>query len=432
MKVNKKDLEKSQVELTVELSWDEFKPYLEKGAAIVSKEVKVEGFRPGKVPYDVLKNKIGEMTILEESARIAINEKIKEALDKHLDVQGVGQPQVDITKLAPENPMEFTVVIALLPEITLGDYKGLNVKQEKVELDEKDVEKMLEDLREMRVQEKVSLSELQKGDKAVVDIHMFLDNVPVEGGQGKDTAIILGKDYILKGFDKQLLGMKKAETREFKLPYPEDYHQKNLAGKMVDFKVEVKETYKREKPEVDDTFALGFGTKTAAELKENIKKSLVAQRENETKQKAELKMLEKLIANAKFGDIPEVLLTHEVEGMLGELEQSIAQQGGKFDDYLNHLKKTKEQLKLDMMPEAVKRVKTSLLVREVGKKENVKVSDKDVDKQIEDTVKHYKEQGQTDEKILKEYAGGEYRAYVANVLTSRKVIDSLREWNIKE
>ena len=281
MNVTKKELPKSQVELTVELSFEELKPFIERGAESISKEVKIEGFRPGKVPYDVLKRKIGEMSILEEAARIAINKTIDQAIKDNVKSEPVGRPDVNITKLSPENPLEYKAVFAVLPEIKSGDYKNAKVKAQEVLIKDEDVEKVIEQLRESRAQEAIADRAIQEGDKVTADIDIFLDNVPVEGGQGKGTAVLIGKNYIIPGFDKNLVGAKKDDVKEFKLKYPEDYHMANLAGRMVEFRVKIMEVYSRELPEVNEVFAGAFGLKNAEELKSNIKKSL----EEESKQK---------------------------------------------------------------------------------------------------------------------------------------------------
>jgi len=197
MKVEKKDLEKSQIELIVEIPVDEFKPFIEKGVEKVSKEVKIDGFRPGKVPFDVLKKKVGEITILEEAARIAISKNIDQIVKEHVEGDPVGQPKVDITKIAPGNPLEFKIVLAMLPEIKIGEYKNLKIKQEKAEAETQEIEKTLADIREMKVKEVIVDRVVQDKDKVMVDIQMFLDKVPVEGGQNKDTAILIGKDIFV-------------------------------------------------------------------------------------------------------------------------------------------------------------------------------------------------------------------------------------------
>jgi len=428
MNVIKKDLTKSQIELAVELSVEEFRPYIKRGAEKVSREVKIEGFRPGKVPYEVLKQKIGEMTILEEAARIAVNKTIEVAIKENVQGQPIGQPKVDIIKIAPNNPMEYKVTLAMLPEVKIGDYKNAKVKLKKAEIKDEEVEKIVRDLQEMKVKELIEEREVRDSDKVVVDIQMFLDKVPIEGGQNKDTAIIIGKNYIVPGFDQKLLGAKKGGKREFSLPYPADYHMRNLAGKIVEFVVTIKEVYKRELPKLDDIFAQGFGAKKMVELKDNIRKSILSQKKRESEQATEKEMLEKIMEKSRFGDIPEMLVDHEVKTMIAELEQIIESQGGKFEDYLSSINKTRDQLTLDLLPEAVKRVKVSLLIREVAVLEKVKVGAEEAENYIKEMKKHY----QKDKGLSEKINTLEYKNYVLNILTSRKVVDKLREWNVEK
>jgi trigger factor len=426
MKVQSKKLPKSQIELMVELSYEEFKPYIKIGTEKISKEVKVEGFRPGKVPYEILKQKIGEMSILEESAREAINKTIRKAIDENIEKQAVGEPKVDITKLAPNNPLEYKVVVAILPEITLGDYKNLKIKKEKAEINEEEIKRSIDYLREMRVTEKIADREIKEDDKVIVNIKMFLDKVPVEGGQSKDTAVIIGKDYLVKGFDKKLIGAKKGDKREFKLPYPSDHYQKNLAGKMVEFEVEIKEIYSRELPELNEEFAKTLGLKSIKELEENLRKNLKQEKENEAKQKTEIKMLDEIIKKSKFEEIPDVLIEHEAQTMLAEIEHGVKNQGGKFEDYLTSLKKTKEELLLDMYPNAMKRVKSALLIREIGDKEKIKATDEEVEKKVEELLKQYKGY----EKVEKRVKEPAYKEYLKNTIVNQKVVAKLTEWNV--
>lgn len=429
MNVIKKQLEKSQVELTVELSAEEFKPYVLRGAENVSKEVKIEGFRPGKVPYEILKNKIGEMAILEEAAHIAINKTLDKAINENMEQgQAIGQPQISITKLAPENPLEYKVVLAVIPEIKLGEYKNLKIKMDDdVAVKDEEVMKTIEYLRESGVKEIITDRKTKNGDKVLVDIEIFLDKVPVEGGQGKGVAVIIGKDYVVPGFDKNLINAKKGEIKDFSLPYPADHHMANLAGKMVEHRVKINEVYARELPELNDEFAVKFGLKNYEELKNSIKKNLETEKEQKSEQKAEIEILDKIVKNSKFGDIPEMLVNNETHTMLHELEHSVTHQGGKFEDYLGSIKKTKEQLTLDLLPDAVKRVKSALVIREIALAEKIEASEKEVNEKIEELLKQYKGY----EKVEARVKEPSYRAYLENTLVNKKVIDKLREWSVK-
>ena len=405
------------------------KPYIKLGAEKISKEIKIEGFRPGKAPLDVLKAKIGEASIIEEGARIAINKTIDKVIKENMkEGQPVGQPQVNITKLAPENPLEYKIVFAVIPEITLGDYKNAKVKMILDEAKDEEVNKMLDNLRDAQVKEVIVDRPAKEGDKVLADIEIFLDKVPVEGGQGKGAAVLIGKDFVVPGFDKNLIGAKKNDVKDFSLPYPADHHMANLAGKMIEHKVTVKEVYERELPEVNDEFATKFGLKNAQELKDNIKKSLEAEKKQKSDQKTEVEMLDKIIKSSKFGEIPEMLVTSEAQTMLQELEHSVTSQGGKFEDYLGSLKKTKEELTLDLLPDAVKRVKSALVIREIALTEKVEVTEKEIKEKQEELIKQYKGY----EKVEARVKESSYATYLQNTLVNKKVIDKLKKWNVEK
>lgn len=428
MKVEKKDLEKSQIELTVELSVEEFQPHIERGAEKVSREVKIDGFRPGKVPFDVLKKKIGEMTILEEAGNLAINKTLGQVISENSQRQAVGQPQVSITKLAPGNSFEYKVIFSVLPEIKLGDYKNVKTKTKKVEVSDEEVEKVIEQLKEAQVKEVLVEREVKENDKALVDIEIFLDKVPVENGQAKGVAIVVGKNYIVPGFDKNIIGAKKGEARDFSLPYPDDYHMAHLAGKRAEFKVKVGDVYEREYPEVNDDFAKNFGLKNAEELHKNIKTSLNNEKQQKEDQRVEIEIMDKIISQTKFGDLPELLINSEIKTMIAELEQSVVSQGGKFEDYLSSIKKTRDQLSLDFSPDAVKRVKSALIIREISEIEKIEASSKEVEEKIDELLKQYKGY----EKVEARIKEPGYANYLKNIISNKKVVEKLREWNLEK
>ncbi len=426
MQTNKKELEKSQIEFEVTLSLDEFNPYLEKGAQKLAKDVKVEGFRPGKVPYDVLKQKVGEMAILEESANIAIRATIDEVLDKNLEgEQLAGKPQVEIVKLAPNNDFTYKVTMPVLPKVKLGQYKDLSIKDEQNEVDDKEIEKTLEQLKEMKAKESAKDGQAETGDKLTLDISMSIDGAPVEGGESKDTTVVLGKDYFLPGFDEKLLGAKKDETKEFSLTYPKDHHQKHLAGKNVDFSVKVKEVTQREVPEFNDDFAKTLQFNSMSELKEAIKKNVLAEKEKKESMRKERELMETLIEKSDIGEIPEEVVKDEAKGMLEEMKKNVEAQGGKFEDYLSHLKKTEDQLLTDFMPDAVKRIKIALILKEVGKEEKISVSSEEIDNKIEELKKTYAGQ----EEAQKQINSLEYKRHLNHALLSDKIVKKLKEWN---
>jgi trigger factor len=328
--------------------------------------------------------------------------------------------------LAPENPLIFTVKMSIIPSIELPEYKELGIKEKEVKLDERELEKTFDHLREMHVKETVSEEKIKDADKLILNIQMFLDKVPVEGGQAKETTIIVGKDYMVPGFDKKLIGAKKGETREFEVHYPQEHHQKNLSGKNVEFKVEVKDVFSRELPELNDDLAKKLHFKSAEDLKKNITNNIEAGKKNESKQIAEREVIEKIIVKTKFSDLPEMLVQHEAETMISELEQNVSGQGGKFEDYLSSLKKTRNDLVLEMLPDAIKRVQASLVIREIAKVEKIIVTEKEVDEYLDLLVKQHKATPEIEKQIKSE----QYRSYAVMTLSNRAVVEKLREWNI--
>ncbi len=426
MKIEKKQLKKSQIELSVEMSFKEFEKYIPQSVEKISKEIKIEGFRPGKAPYDIVKQKIGEMTILEEASRVAINKTLDKIIKDNVKEEIISQPKIDITKIAPNNPMTFKVTLSLLPKIELGAYKNLKIKKIEIKITDEQVKKTLDDVIEMNASEIVVNREIKNKDKVLIDIQMFLDKAPIEHGQSRDIAIIVGKNYIIPGFDKKTIGMKKKEIKKFSLLYPEEHHMKNLAGKMVDFKITIKEIYERKTPELNEQFTSKFGAKNIEELKNNIKKSITEQKEKEMAVEIEKKVLDKIIENSKFDNIPEVLVEQESRIMMSELENEIAKQGAKFEDYLKNLNKTKNQLTLDMLPTAIKRVKISLAIKKISEIEKIKVEEKELNDQINNLKEMYK----TDKNAMKNITDIKYKQYLYNALMNQKTVNKLKEWNV--
>ena len=204
-----------------------------------------------------------------------------------------------------------------------------------------------------------------------------------------------------------------------------DHHQKNLAGKMVEFAVTVKEVYSRELPELNDEFATFFRMEKFEELKKGLRESLLHEKSHQIELKNESELIGKIVDDTKFGDLPETLVDSEVKNILAELEQSVIRQGGKFEDYLAHLKKTKDELILEMLPNAVKRVKSALVIREVAIVEKIAIEHEEIHKKIDELEEQYK----GNQEVIKMIHEPGYHNYLNNILTNEKVIAKLKEWN---
>ncbi|MCX6793317.1 MAG: trigger factor [Candidatus Falkowbacteria bacterium] len=426
MQVTKNNISASRVELLVSVSTEEMTRFAKQAATHLSEHNKIEGFRPGKAPYDVIKDRLGEMAIAEEASRMAVAKTIDAAIKENIGEDWIGQPEITITKLVPNSDFEYKALVTLLPSVKLGKYKELKLSKEKVVVDEKEVTKVIDHLRESRVKEVLVERAAEENDKVVIDVNMLLDKVPVDGGQGKDVVVVIGKDYFVPGFDKNLIGLKSGDEKSFSVHYPADHHLKNLSGKEVDFTVKIKDVFARELPELNDDFLNAFGLKSETELKENIKKSLEHEKEHELDNKFEREMLEKIINDSEISELPEVLIENESEIMLRELEYNVNAQGGKFADYMTGLNKTPEMFKQEFLPQAKERVKASLILRNIIKIENIVVSDEEVEKEVTALKKQYAH----DPKALETIGSLYYHRHIESSLLNRKAITNLLAWNV--
>lgn len=430
MNVTRTDISASRIELTVSVSLEEMAQFGKRAAENLSAQKSIEGFRPGKAPYDVVRARFGDMAILEEASRLAVSKTIDQAIKEKISdgEEWIGHPEITLTKLAPDNVFEYRALITLLPPVELGEYKNLGVTGEKVEATDADVEKLIEQLRDVRVREAAVTRPAENGDKVIADVNLFLDKVPVEGGQAKETAVILGKDYFVPGFDEHLIGAQAGDERNFFVTYPSDHHQKNLAGKKVEFTAKVKQVYSRELPEVNDEFAAAFGLENADKLKESIRMSIMTEKKQAAEQKLENELIEKVTTKATVGEIPESLIDQELHTMYHELEHNVGHQGMKMEDYLTGIGKTSGQLKEEMRPNAIERMKATLVLRKIISVEGLNVDQKDIDMELEKQKAYYAKEPKT----LEALGTPGYRRQLESRMLNRRVVDKLKDWNLTE
>ena len=422
MKVDVKKLERGQVELTVELPVEEYQPFLLKAAEKISREVKIAGFRPGKADFELVKQRVGEGEIWQAALEPAVKKTFPQALETEKLIS-VGSPHIDVVKLASGNPVIYKATVSLLPSVKLTDYSQIKIKAQPVVVSEDQVDKVLSDLQKRRAKEALISRPAQTGDKVQIDFKVFLDKIPIDNGSQNDFPLVLGEGSFIPGFEEQLVGVSQDQTKEFPLRFPETYHQKNLAGKLADFSVKVQAVYQRELPALNYEFAQGFGNfKTLAYLRRQLEDNLTHEAEHKEQQRLEEAMLEKLIEKSRFDEIPDLLVDSETKKMLEELEHNLEHQGVKFDDYLLHLKKKREDLVLDFVPQAIKRVKSALVTRAVAQTQNTNISDTELEEEIKKTLVAY---GGNPE-IEKQLQTPEYKNYVRNVLAAHKVMDHLK------
>lgn len=414
---------KSLALLTIEVMPAEYAPFLPKGAKKIALEAKLPGFRPGNAPYEVIKQKFGEAEILKESLPAIITETFVRALkEKNLDT--LGEPEINILKLAPDNDLVYTAKVPYLASFDLPDISQIKITKKEIKISEKDIDKTLSTLIKSRATEKIVAREARDKDLVKLDYDISLDGVPQENGQAKNIEIYLGEHHMLPGFEAQLIGLKTGEIKKFHLTFPTDYFQKNFAGKTCDFHVKINGVYELFYPELNDDFAKNLGKfSSLAELKEQLKNNLQLDKEYQANIKLENELLEKIIKATAFPELPDQLMEHEIDNTLHEFEHDLISRGLQLAIWLQNLNKTMEQFRLDLRPEAQKRAQASLLVRAFAQKNNITISDEETNKELDQALKNYKD----DAAALNQIKTPAYRVYLHQALLNQKTIAWLKE-----
>ncbi|NLC31025.1 MAG: trigger factor [Candidatus Moranbacteria bacterium] len=401
-----KKLPKSKIEFKINIAWENWKNFLDEAVSEISKDLKIQGFRPGKAPKNIVEQKVGKDAILNAAAESAIRKNYSKEVEK-LNLEIIGSPQISISKLAEGNDLEFIVVSSVMPEISLKDWqegvKKINAKfkAEKTEVPEEDIAKELEKLAKSRAKLVTVKRVAKKDDAVVLDFEVKRDGVVIEGGSAKDHNLILGSNVFIPGFEEHIINMKEGEEKTFELAFPENYHEKNLAGKKAQFEVKLKLVQEREIPSVDDDFAKSLGEfNNLSDLKKNIKEGLEKEKEFHKKEDQRGEIVESLVKKISLeGDLPEILIDEEIHKMLGELESQIQQMGMNMEDYLKQMGKTAEDLKKDWQPQALKRIKAALSLEEIGKEKEIEIPAESIEEAMNKTLQYYKNIKDIEKKI---------------------------------
>jgi len=433
MKIETKKLPKNILEAKIILGTEEMKPFYSNALQKIADSTTLAGFRPGKAPLYLVKQEIGDYKILEEAVSLAIEKKYEEILKK-LEIEIATPPKLEIVplggiphsgkKIALGNELIFKLIFALIPKIKLTNYKKIKIKKEKPEIKEEEIKKILENLQESRATQLRKNMSAQKGDLVKADVEMLHNLVPLEHGQGKDAAFILGKDYYLAEFSQNLIGAKEGDLKKFTLTYPSNYPDKKLASKKIDFKVKIKEIFELKLPKLNDSFAQNLGNyKNMEELKNQIKNNLLTEKERKIEEKYEIRILEEITKQSEFEEIPEILIEKEIAKMMVEMNSSVKNMLGlEFIDYLNMIKKTEDELKKEFVPQAEERIKTALVVREIAFREKIKAEEKEVEAEKEKIIQTYADK----KNIIDSLETAGFKKYLENMIINRKTIEYLK------
>ena len=426
MNITSKDLGQRQLELTIEVAVADLEPQLKKAADRLSQKSKIDGFRAGKVPYEMVRSRLGDMAIYQEALEDVLQATFWQAISEQKLVT-IGQPKIEVQKMAPNNPLVYTAIVALMPEVKLGSWQTLRFEPTETKITAEEVEKVINDLASMQATELIVLRPAQMRDKAEVDFEVLIDKVVIEGGSGKKYPLILGSNSMIPGFEEQIIGMKAGENKTFNLRFPKEYFQSNLADKEAEFKVSLNNVYQRTLPQIDDAWAEKMSGKKLPELKQNIEENIFTEKNERAELDLEQKILERIIADSTWSELPEILLTSEAERMLHELKHGIEAKHMKWDEYLQNLKRSEDDILKDFKPQAERRIKGALILQQIAKEEKIIVTPEE----IEAEIKRQEPQYAGNANALQELHSPRYRNYVGTILFNRKTIGKIRETVIK-
>ncbi|MCD6550577.1 trigger factor [bacterium] len=425
-----KKISNSEIEITEEIPAERFSSYYREAVKELGKELRIKGFRKGHIPPEIIEKEIGQTRILNYAAQNAISDYyIKAVKENSLDV--IERPKIEILKLAPSDSLIFRAKVKILPEIELPDYKKIasSFQEEKIVVGEEEVQQTIDWLRRSRSKLIALGREAKKGD--FVEIEYWSSQI--EGGRKMKDGFILGKGGFIPGFEEKIEGMKAGqETEEFILKIPQKHFLKELAGKEVAFKIKLKGVFRMELPKLTDSFAKSLGNFQNIEaLKKSIREGIVLEKKSKAREKLREKILEKIVESIKW-DIPSILIEAERDRLFADFQKRVSD-GSKvsFEEYLKKIGKTEEEIKKDLLKPAQRNVKMSLVLRAIAKRENINVSQEEIEMQINEILKRYpnlESAKSLDLERLKEYT----KERISNEKTFRLLEEYVKKNTIKD
>ena len=389
MKTKFKKLSDTRVEITVTLDAKDLSAAKEKAVEKLAKEVRVEGFRKGKVPAEVAKKFIPDNDLNAETIDIAVRSTVIEAF-KENERSPLVLPAVNVTKFVPDEMAEYTATADIVPEVKLGDYKKLGVKKEVIKVAKKDIDGVLDNLASSFAEKKVTKRAAKMGDEVIIDFVGKKDGEAFQGGSAKDYPLTLGSKSFIPGFEEGIVGHEPGDKFDLELTFPKDYGMKDLAGAKTVFETLLKQVNEITKPAIDDELAKKCGPfKTLDELKKDIEKNLSAQNEHQLEEKYKNDLVDALVKKSKVS-APEILIDDQMKMIRSDMERNAASQGMSFDDYLKRAGETNENWEKEARKVAEQRVKASLVLQTLAVNEKITVSDDLVNAKIAELKEVYK------------------------------------------
>lgn len=428
MKTTVKKLSDTKVCLTITLGSDELNAAEQVALTKMVRDLKVPGFRKGKVPVSVAAKHVNPMALQEQVLDNALSKAVAEAFMNE-KLQALERPSVEVKKFVPNQEVEFTAEATVVPPVKLGDYKKLKAKAQAVKVEAKDVDEIIERMRQNFVDKTEVERAAREGDEVIIDFVGKKDGVAFDGGSAKDFALKLGSGQFIPGFEEGVVGHKAGEAFDLDLEFPKDYHAENLAGAKVMFSVMLHKVNELKLPELNDEFAAKCGPFTdVKELKADIKREITAQKEREAKEKLKDELVAELADSSKVA-LPELLIDDQMRSIEQDLMQNLSYRGLTMDSYLKAqgFKDKADWQKKEARPAAEKRVKAGLVLAELSKELGVEVSREELDAQIST----FKQQYGKDAKLAARFDDPNVHRDIANRMITDKTIDKLVELNGK-
>ena len=413
------NLEKSMAKITITVDADAFEEAMVKSYNKNKKNISIQGFRKGKAPRKMVEKLYGPEVFYEDAANFAIPDAYEEAA-KESGLEIVSRPEIGVVEIEKGKDFVFTATVAVKPEVTLGDYKGIEVEKKTVKVMAADVNAEIDKVREQNSRMiTVENRGIKKDDTAVIDFEGFVDGEPFQGGKGEDYSLVIGSHSFIDTFEDQLVGKKAGEEVDVNVTFPEEYHEASLKGKPALFKVTVKEIKKKELPKLDDEFASEVSEfETLKEYKASVKKNLTERRKEEAKREKENEVVEKVVENITV-ELPEPMIDEQTQQMIQEFAGRLSSQGLSFDQYMQMTGMTADALMGQMKPEAEKRIRTRLALEAIVDAEKIKATAKDIDKEIENMANMY----QMEVDKIKEMIGDAEKEQIGKDLAVQKAVD---------
>ena len=423
MSLQVEKLEKNMAKLTIEVPAEEFDAAIKNAYNKNKNKFSIPGFRKGKAPLAMLEKMYGAGIFYEDAANEVIDASYPKAAEESKE-EIVSTPEIKVTQIEKGKAFIYEATVALKPEVTLGEYKGVEVKKAEAVVTDEDVENELTAARKKsgRLID-VEDGAIEDGDNTIIDFTGYIDDKTFDGGAGTDYPLVIGSHSFIEGFEDQLIGKKKGETCDVNVTFPAEYHADELAGKPAKFVVTIKEVKRNELPELNDEFASEVSDfDTLDEYKADIRKKLQEKKEQDAKVENENNVIEKVVENAQM-ELPQPMVDTQAREMVENYARRLQSQGLNINDYMKYTGMTPEKLMEQMRPEAEKRIKTRLVLEKVVEVENVEVSDEKLDEQINEIAASYKLEGAK----LKEMMGEREKEQIREDLKVQAAIDLLVE-----